>query len=67
MEKLDKIRTDTTKYLTGVGTEMKRITWPERNEAFKSTLVVVIITAIFSLFFMAADYIFSFLFGLILS
>ncbi|MCY4262828.1 MAG: preprotein translocase subunit SecE [Candidatus Dadabacteria bacterium] len=67
MEKFDKIKVDTTRYLSGVATELKRITWPERNDTVKSTLVVIVITAFFALFFMLADYVFSFLFGLILS
>ena len=67
MEKFDRIKADTTKYLSGVATEMKRITWPERKDTVKSTFVVIIITAFFALFFMLADYVFSFLFGLILS
>ncbi len=67
MEKFDRIKVDTTKYLSGVATELRRITWPERKDTVKSTLVVVIITAFFALFFMLADYVFSFLFGLILS
>jgi preprotein translocase subunit SecE len=67
MEKFDRIKVDTTRYLGGVATELKRITWPERKDTVKSTFVVIIITAFFALFFMLADYVFSFLFGLILS
>ena len=67
MEKFDRIKVDTTRYLSGVAAELKRITWPERKDTVKSTLVVIVITAFFALFFMLADYVFSFLFGLILS
>ncbi len=67
MEKFERIKVDTTRYLSGVATELKRITWPEPKDAVKSTFVVVLITAFFALFFMLADYVFSFLFGLILS
>ena len=67
MEKFDRIKVDTTRYLSGVATELKRITWPERKDTVKSTFVVIVITAFFALFFMLADYVFSFLFGLILS
>ena len=67
MEKFDRIKSDTGRYLSGVAAEIKRITWPEPRDAVKSTLVVVIITAFFALFFMLVDYIFSSLFGLVLS
>ncbi len=67
MDRFGKMKDDTGRYLAGVASEIKRITWPEPGDAVKSTLVVVIITAFFALFFMLTDYVFSFVFGLILS
>ena len=31
----------TKEYLAGVGTESKRVTWPEKRELWESTLVVI--------------------------
>ena len=31
----------TKEYLTGVGAESKRVTWPEKRELWESTLVVI--------------------------
>ena len=67
MNRFEKVKDDTGRYLAGVASEIKRITWPEPGDAVKSTLVVVVITAFFALFFMLTDYVFSFVFGLILS
>lgn len=67
MANIDNIKTDTIEFVKDVESEVKRITWPTRNDALKSTLAVLVITGFFALFFSLVDYFFSFLFGLILS
>lgn len=67
MGNFEKIKSDTVEFVKDVESEVKRITWPTRNDAFKSTMAVLVITAFFALFFSLVDYFFSYLFGLILS
>ncbi len=67
MANMDKLKTDTIEFAKDVESEVKRITWPTRGDAFKSTIAVLVITGFFALFFSVIDYFFSYLFGLILS
>ncbi len=47
--------------------ELGRISWPNRAETIKSTIAVLTISGIFALFLSACDYVFSMIFGAILS
>ena len=67
MANIDNIKTDTIEFAKDVESEVKRITWPTRSDALKSTVAVLVITGFFALFFSIVDYFFSYLFGLILS
>lgn len=67
MANIDNIKTDTIEFVKDVESEVKRITWPTRSDALKSTVAVLVITGFFALFFSVVDYFFSYLFGLILS
>ena len=67
MANMEQIKHDTIEFVKDVESEAKRITWPTRNDAMKSTVAVLAITAFFALFFSLVDYFFSYLFGLILS
>ena len=67
MANVEKIKHDTIEFVKDVESEAKRITWPTRNDAVKSTVAVLAITGFFALFFSLVDYFFSYLFGLILS
>lgn len=66
MANIDNIKTDTIEFVKDVESEVKRITWPTRSDALKSTIAVLVITGFFALFFSVVDYFFSYLFGLIL-
>lgn len=47
--------------------ELGKISWPNRAETIKSTIAVLTISGIFALFLSACDYVFSMIFGAILS
>ena len=67
MKSFEEIRNETSQFIRDVELEAKRITWPTKNDALKSTLAVLLITAFFAMFFALVDYLFSLLFGFILS
>ena len=67
MGKFEEVKTETTQFVKDVESEVKRITWPTRPDALKSTFAVILITGFFALFFALVDYLFSMLFGFILN
>ena len=66
MSKISELTDNTTQFAKDIETEAKRITWPSRPEAVKSTLAVVVISAVFAGFLGIVDYGFSFVVRLIL-
>lgn len=67
MSKITQTKEEITHFARDVEKEVKRITWPTRSDAIKSTVAVVIISGIFAAFFAVADYFFSYVIGTILS
>ncbi len=59
MNKIKNISDQTIDFFKDVEVEAKRITWPSRNEAIKSTLAVVFISAILASFLGLIDFVFS--------
>jgi preprotein translocase subunit SecE len=55
------------KFLQEVRQEAGKITWPSRNETLISTIMVLIMVTLASLFFLAADQIISWLVQLVIS
>ena len=55
------------KFLQEVRQEAGKITWPTRNETLISTIMVLIMVTLASLFFLAADQIISWLVQLVIS
>ena len=47
------------KFLEDVRVEMKKVVWPEREQLINSTVVVIVISALFTLFIFFADSIVS--------
>lgn len=55
----------TNEYLTGVGAEAKRVTWPGRRELWESTLVVISFIFILAVATLVCDKSIEFVLGLI--
>ncbi len=53
-------------YLTDVRAEMKRVTWPGKQEVYSTTVMVIITTFLFGFYFMLCDQAFSRLITVIL-
>ena len=66
MSKFAEITENTTQFAKDIETEAKRITWPSRPEAIKSTLAVIVISGVFAAFLGVVDYAFSVIVRLIL-
>jgi len=47
-------------YISDVRVEMKRVTWPGKQEIYGTTLMVILTTFIFGIYFFACDGIFRF-------
>lgn len=43
------------KFLRDVRQEMNKVTWPTRRETIQSTILVLVLSAVFALFFMMID------------
>jgi preprotein translocase subunit SecE len=46
-------------YVSDVRTEMKRVTWPNRQEIYGTTVMVLITTFLFGFYFWICDQMFS--------
>ncbi|RMF58232.1 MAG: preprotein translocase subunit SecE [Calditrichaeota bacterium] len=58
---IDKIK----EFLNQVQVEMKKVTWPEKDELINATLVVFVISAIFTLFIFFADSLMTYIINLL--
>jgi preprotein translocase subunit SecE len=54
------------KYLKETRAELKKVSWPSRQEATNLTLIVIAVTTFMALLLGFIDYIFTKLFGLII-
>lgn len=60
-------RTNPFTFLQQVRSEISKVVWPTRNETLVSTIMVLIMVILASLFFMAADQVISWLVQAMLS
>lgn len=54
------------KYLKETRAELRKVTWPSREEAINLTAIVVVVTVAMAIFLGVVDYLFSKFFGLII-
>jgi len=60
-------RTNPVTFLQQVRSEVSKVVWPSRNEVLISTAMVLVLVALASLFFLAADQIIAWLVQMMLS
>ena len=60
-------KTSPVEYIRQVKSEMKKVTWPTKQETISSTVAVFIMVMLASLFLFTADQVLSYLVRLILS
>ncbi len=58
-EKAAKQPNPVTRYLREVRGELRKVTWPTREESWRLTIIVIIVTILFAIFLWGFDYIFS--------
>ena len=56
-----------TEFLSNVKGELKKVTWPTRKDTFASTLVVLILVVVVTVFLWAVDTVLSSLIRVLLS
>lgn len=56
---MNKIINYIKEYFIGVFSELKKITWPSREDVFRQTFVVIVTVAVVALFFALIDFVFS--------
>ncbi len=60
-------KTNPIQFLQQVRAEVKKVVWPTRNETLISTIMVLIMVLLASLFFLAADQVIAWFVQLLLS
>ena len=60
-------RPNPIQFLQQVRSEVSKVTWPSRNEVLISSIMVVVLVILASLFFLLADQVISWLVSLMLS
>lgn len=60
-------RTNPITFLQQVRTEVSKVSWPSRNETVISTIMVLVLVALASVFFLVADQVIAFAVQLLLN
>ena len=51
-------------FINDVQVEMSKVSWPSRSELINSTIIVAVVSILFTIYIFGADYILSWLMGL---
>jgi len=57
---IEKKRTSPALFVRQVRQELQKVTWPPRKDVFISSLIVILLVVLFSLFFLLTDQVWSF-------
>ena len=57
---MDNKKTSPALFVTQVRQELQKVTWPTRRDTFISSLIVILLIFLFSLFFLLSDQVWSF-------
>ena len=58
---IEKKKTSPALFVRQVRQELQKVTWPQRRDTFISSLIVIVLILIFSIFFLLTDQLWSFL------
>ena len=53
-------KTNPAQFVRQVRQEMSKVTWPERKDTLISSLIVIVLVMLFSIFFLLTDQVWSF-------
>ena len=54
-------KTNPAQFVRQVRQELSKVTWPEKKDTFISSVVVIVLIILFSIFFLLTDQVWSFL------
>jgi preprotein translocase subunit SecE len=57
---IEKKKTSPAQFVRQVRQELQKVTWPTRRDTFISSLIVILLIFLFSLFFLLSDQVWSF-------
>ena len=57
---MDNKKTSPALFVRQVRQELQKVTWPTRRDTFISSLIVILLIVLFSLFFLLSDQVWSF-------
>ena len=52
------------KFINDVQVEMSKVSWPSQNELVNSTIIVAVVSILFTIYIFAADFVLSWILGL---
>jgi preprotein translocase subunit SecE len=52
------------KFINDVQVEMSKVSWPTQSELVNSTIIVAVVSILFTIYIFAADYILAWIMGL---
>ena len=54
-------KTNPAQFVRQIRSELSKVTWPERKDTFISSVIVIVLIMLFSIFFLLTDQVWSFL------